>query len=153
MGQLTCMYLLRTYLQRFSYYQLRRLRAIRKSVSTSTMTTIIVHTFFCPIIDYCNSLIGLPKVRLSPIQSLLNAAARLMLAFLKFSHIFFFMINQLNWLPLSARLEFKILVLVLKSKLGFAPKISYGSHSLHFTFNFTSTTPLPRLAGSFCFAS
>src|SRR6218665_113676 len=32
------------------------------------------------------------------------------------------MINQLHWLPLSARLEFKILVLVLKSKLGLASK-------------------------------
>jgi len=32
------------------------------------------------------------------------------------------MFNQLHWLPLSARLEFKIHALVLKSKLGVASK-------------------------------
>ena len=33
-----------------------------------------------------------------------------------------FMVNQLHWLPLSARIQFKVLALVLKSKLGLAPK-------------------------------
>ena len=37
-------------------------------------------------------------------------------------HISSFMINQLHWLPLTARIQFKVLVLVLKSKLGIAPK-------------------------------
>src|SRR3984885_1579378 len=32
------------------------------------------------------------------------------------------MVEQLHWLPLSARIQFKIIALVLKSKLGFAPK-------------------------------
>src|SRR6218665_1128222 len=52
-----------------------------------------------------------------PIESVLNAAARLIAGLLKFSHISTIMINQLHWLPLSARLELKILVVVLKSKL------------------------------------
>src|SRR6218665_2048233 len=88
---------------RSSYYQLRPLRTIRKSVSTPTMTTIIVHAFVSSRIDYCNSLhIGLPKVRRSPSQSVLNAAARLIALLPKSSsHISSFMINQLHWLPLS----------------------------------------------------
>ena len=54
---------------------IRRLRAIRHSVSSHVFTS-IVHAFVCSHIDYCNSLlVGLPKVRLSPIQSVLNAAA------------------------------------------------------------------------------
>src|SRR6476660_5996913 len=56
-------------LTRSSYFQLRRLRAIRISVSSSTFIS-IVHAFVCSRIDYC-----LPKVRLSP--PVLNAAARL----------------------------------------------------------------------------
>src|SRR5678815_670937 len=53
-------------LTRSSYFQLRRIRAIRRSVSSSTLTS-IVYAFVCSRIDYCNSvLIGLSKVPLSP---------------------------------------------------------------------------------------
>src|SRR6218665_3037826 len=59
------------------YFHLRRLRAIRKSVSTSVFA-VIVHAFVCSRIDRCNSLLtALPKVRLSTLQTLLNASARL----------------------------------------------------------------------------
>src|SRR6218665_2928613 len=55
-------------LTRSCYFQLRRLRTIRKAVSVPIFTS-IVHAFFCSRnarIDYCNSLlIGLPKTRLS----------------------------------------------------------------------------------------
>ena len=52
-------------LTRSSYFQLRRLRTIRKAVSVHIFTS-IVHAFVCSMIDYCNSLlIGLPKTRLS----------------------------------------------------------------------------------------
>src|SRR6218665_416837 len=71
-------------LTRSSYFHLRRLtlRAIRCSVSSHVFPS-IVHAFVCSRIDYCNSLVvGLPKVRLSPIQSVLNAAARLIADFL-----------------------------------------------------------------------
>ena len=109
-------------LTRSSYFQLRRLRAIRKSVSSSIFTT-IVHAFVSSRLDYCNSLlIGLPKVRLSPLQSVLNAAARLIARLPRFSHISSYMSEQLHWLPFSARIKFKVLVLVLKSRLGMAPR-------------------------------
>src|SRR6218665_2649717 len=74
-------------LTRSSYFHLRRLRAIRRSVSSHVFTS-IVHAFVCSRIDYCNSLlVGLPKVRLSPIQSVLNAAARLVGRLPRTSHI------------------------------------------------------------------
>jgi len=63
-------------LTRYCFYQLRRFRAIRRSVSPKVFLT-IVHAFVCTCIDYCNSLlIGLPKTLLAPVQSVLNAAAR-----------------------------------------------------------------------------
>src|SRR6218665_1012933 len=52
-------------LTRSSYFHLRRLRAIRRSVSSHVFPS-IVHAFVCSRIDYCNTLlVGLPKVRLS----------------------------------------------------------------------------------------
>ena len=60
-----------------SCFQLRRLIAIRRSVSTSTMTS-IVHAFVFSTINYCNSfLISLPKIGLYSIQPVLNVAFRL----------------------------------------------------------------------------
>src|SRR5688572_10468314 len=109
-------------LTRSCYFHLRRLRAIRRSVSSSVFTT-IVHAFICSRIDYCNSLfVGLPKVRLSPVQSVLNAAARLIARLPRFSHISSYMLEKLHWLPLTARIQLKVLVLVCRSYSGLAPK-------------------------------
>src|SRR6218665_1307946 len=84
--------------------------------------TLHVGLFVCSRIDYCNSLlIGLPKSRLAPLQSVLNAAARLIAHIPQFSHISTFMMEKLHWLPLSARIHFKIIFLVYKAFLGLAP--------------------------------
>jgi|SRR6218665_2661404 len=107
-------------LRRFSYFHFRRLRAIRRSVSSSIFATLI-HAFICSQIDYCNSLlIGLPKVRLTPIQLVLNTAARLItpLRLLRYSHISTYMFDELHWLPLRARIQFKILALIFKAQWG-----------------------------------
>ena len=75
--------------------------------------------FVCSRIDYCNSLlIGLPKVRLSPIQSVLNAAARLVGRLPRASHISAFMFDHLHWLPLIARIQLKVLTLIYRSHIG-----------------------------------
>src|SRR6218665_3167259 len=82
----------------------------------------MVHAFVCSRIDYCNSLpIGLPKSRLAPLQSVLNAAARLIARIPRFSPISTFITEQLHWLPFSARIHFKIIFLVYKAFLGLAP--------------------------------
>ena len=92
-------------LSRSSFYHLRRLRAIRRSVPSPIFSS-MVHAFICSRIDYCNSLlIGLPKLRLVPLQS--AAIARLP----RFFHISTFMTEQLHWLPLTARIQFKVLFL------------------------------------------
>src|SRR6218665_3725454 len=76
-------------LSRSSFYHLRRLRAVRRSVSMPSFKS-MVNAFVCSRIDYCNSLlIGLPKSRLAPLQSVLNAAARLIARIPRFSHIYF----------------------------------------------------------------
>ena len=111
-------------LTRSSYFQLRRLRTIRKAVSVTIFTS-IVHAFVCSRIDYCNSLlIGLPKTRLSPFQTVLNAAARLIARLPCYSHIssYMYIKEHLHWLPISTRIEYKVLLIVLKAQMGVAPK-------------------------------
>ena len=109
-------------LTRASYFHLRRLRVIRRSVSSSVFTT-LVHAFVSSRIDYCNSLlIGLPKTRLAPLQSVLNTAARLIARLPRYSHISAFMVKELHWLPLHARIQFKVLSVIFKAQRGLGPK-------------------------------
>src|SRR6218665_3950688 len=109
-------------LTRSSYFQLRRLRTIRKAVSVPIFTS-IVHAFVCSRIGYCNSLlIGLPKTRLSPLQTVLNAAARLFARLPRYSHISSYIKEHLQWLPISTRIEYKVLLNVRKAQMGVAPK-------------------------------
>ena len=130
-------------LTRSCYFQLRRLRAIRRSVSSSTFTS-IVHAFISSRMDYCNSLfIGLPKVRLSPLQSVLNAAARLIARLPRSSHISSYMFDHLHWLPLLARIQLKVLVLIYRSFSGLAPK--YLCDLIRLPTSATSLRPLRSL--------
>src|SRR6218665_2878705 len=81
-------------------------------------------SFICSRVDYCNSLlVGLPKVRLTPLQSVLNAVARLIARLpLSSSHVphFAFMFDHLHWLPLIARIQLEVLTLTYR--LRQAPK-------------------------------
>jgi len=84
----------------------------------------IVHSFVCSRIDYCNSLlIGLPKTRLAPLQTVLNAAAARMIASLPpYSHISDYMIKELHWLPILAGVRYQVVLLVAKSQQGLPPR-------------------------------
>src|SRR6218665_1049704 len=109
-------------LTRSCFYQLRRLRAIRRSVSPKVFLT-IVYAFICTRIDYCNSLlIGLPKTGLDPLPYVFNCATRMISLLPPYSHISDYMIDELHWLPILARVRYKVLLLVAKSQQGLAPK-------------------------------
>src|SRR6218665_1335820 len=59
------------------YYQLRQLRVISRSLS-STATSTLVHAFVTSRLDYCSTLyVGLPAVRLGCLERVIRAAARL----------------------------------------------------------------------------
>jgi|SRR6218665_2456650 len=66
-----------------------------------------------------SSLLQLPphwcaKSRLAPLESVLNVAACRITCIPRFSHDSTFMTEQLHWLPLSARIQFKIFFLIYK---------------------------------------
>jgi len=114
------------FLTRSCYYNLRRLRAIRRSVSSPVFTTIIiVHAFIWSRIDYCNSLYaGLPTTRLSSIQSVMNLTTRLIARLPRFSHISTYMTYVLLWFPVASRIRYKVLLLIARAQQGLAPNIS-----------------------------
>ena len=69
---------------------------------------ILVHSLITSKVDYCNSLfIGLPSVILKKVQPVLNRAARLIFNLPPRAPTTSSLI-KLHWLPLKARIEFKI---------------------------------------------
>ena len=62
-----------------SFYQLRRLRRMRRPVGKELVTQ-LVHSFVLSRLDYGNSVLwGLSKSAIKPLQRVQNAAARLIL--------------------------------------------------------------------------
>ncbi|XP_078357750.1 uncharacterized protein LOC144642610 [Oculina patagonica] len=95
-------------------YHLRNISRIRKYLSTKT-TEILVHAFVSSELDHCNSLLyNVPKYALKKLQSVQNAAARLITCSRKYDHITP-ILKELHWLPVSERIKFKILLLTFKT--------------------------------------
>jgi len=103
------------------YFQLRQLRVIRKTLPQSVVKTLL-HAFVSSRLDYCNSLFyGLPNCDIKKLQSVQNAAARLFGGLRKFDHITPVLKNDLHWLPIKSRIDYKIALLVFKSLHNLAP--------------------------------
>ncbi|KAL9968930.1 hypothetical protein ACROYT_G021081 [Oculina patagonica] len=96
------------------------MRRIKKYLSRDSLIT-LVHAFITSRLDYCNGLLfGLPKAQIAKLQRVQNAAARLILGIGKFSHITP-ALYELHWLPVSLRIDYKILLLTFKCIYGLAP--------------------------------
>ena len=103
-----------------AFYHLHNIRCIRKYLSRDSLLTLI-HAFITSRLDYCNGLLyGLPKSQIVKLQRIQNAAARLAMNIGKYSHITQ-ALQDLHWLPVRARIHFKILILVFKAIHGLAP--------------------------------
>ena len=114
-------------ISRSAFYYLRQLRVIRKSLTTCE---VLVHAFVSSRLDYCNCLLyGIGETLQSRLQSVLRAAARLVLHKLKYDSISADIRDRLHWLPVKQRIELKIYVLVFKCRLNDAPV--YLSDMLH----------------------
>ena len=97
-----------------AFYHLRNISRIRKLLSTKTIET-LVHAFVTSKLDHCNSpLYGVPKYVIKKLQSVQNAAARLITSSRKFDHITP-ILCELHWLPISERIKFKIILLTHKA--------------------------------------
>ena len=103
------------------YYQLRQIRTIRHSLSPSAIRT-LVHAFICSRIDFSNSLFyGTSAYLLDRLRSALNSSARLILKIWKYDPISTAVRRDLHWLPIQARIQFKLNVITRNCLVGQAP--------------------------------
>ena len=106
---------------RTSYYQLRQLRVIRRSLTTRACTQ-LVHALVNSRLNYCNSLLsGITDQLLSQLQSVLRASARLVLQRRKFDPISNNIREKLHWLPIQQRIIYKLCLFVFRCLRGEAP--------------------------------
>jgi len=102
-------------------FQIHIISQIRHLLDECTTAT-LVHALVTSRIDYCNSLLfGLPKSTMNKIQKLQNRAARIIRRSKLREHITPILIS-LHWLPIEARVEFKVACLAYKCVHGTAPE-------------------------------
>jgi len=95
------------------YSVLRQLQTIRRSVSRSVLQ-LLVSSLVLSRLDYGNlTFAGISSHLLSRLQSVMNAANRLIFSSSKFQHITQ-LLSQLHWLEAPERIAFKQAVLVYK---------------------------------------
>jgi len=103
------------------YYQLRRLRQVRRRAGQEVTTQLIL-ALVTSRLDYCNSVLaGLPQSTVEPLQRVQNSAARLIFNLRKRDHITPCLI-QLHWLPVSHRITYKLCVLMHSIHTGRSPR-------------------------------
>ena len=104
-----------------TYYQLHNIFRIRKYLTVGATRT-LVHALVTSMLDYCNSLLfGIPERLIARLQRVQNTAARLITATPRVAHITPVR-RELHWLPITHRINYKILLLTFKSLRGLAPE-------------------------------
>ncbi len=101
-----------------AYCHLKNIARIRCFVYSQDLEK-LVHAFITSRVDYCNGL--LPKKTIRQLQLIQNAAARILTRTRKSEYITP-VLRSLHWLPVTFRIDFKVLLLVHKSLNGLGPK-------------------------------
>ena len=99
---------------------LRQLRSIRRSVSSAVLQSLVVSLVLSRL-DYGNAtLTGVPAYQIARLQSVQNAAARLIYSARKYDPITPLLLD-LHWLRVPQRIDYKLGVLVYRCLHGTAP--------------------------------
>jgi hypothetical protein len=100
--------------------QVRSIGRIRQYLSFEAASNLI-HAFISSRLDYGNSLLsGLPNNSLTKLQRVQNTAARILTKTKKYDHITP-ILDDLHWLTVPKRIDFKILMLTYKCLNQLAP--------------------------------
>ena len=99
---------------RSAYCELRKISSVRHLLTTDA-TINLVCCYVLSKLDYCNSLLSnLSKYQINKLQKVQNSAARLVYRIKKYEHIQPYL-KELHWLPISARIKYKLSSLCYKS--------------------------------------
>ncbi len=102
---------------RFALYNIRKIRTFLSEQAAQ----LLVQALVLSRLDYCNALLaGLPACTIKPLQLIQNAAARVVFNEPKKAHVTPLFI-RLYWLPIAARIKFKVLMFAYKTTTGTAP--------------------------------
>ena len=105
-----------------SYSELRRLKSFRRSLPLHAART-LVNSLVVSRIDYCNCLLaGAPAKITDKLQSVMNAAAKIVCGLKKYDHITQHMRDTLHWLPVPQRVTYKLCLLTYKTIHSKAPE-------------------------------
>ena len=103
------------------FYHVKNLWRIRKFLKQE-QANIAAHAFVTSKLDYGNSLLaGAPKYQIKKMQTVQNAAARVVTRTGKFDHISG-KLKDLKWLPVNLRIKYKINLLTWKALHGKCPE-------------------------------
>jgi hypothetical protein len=109
-------------------YHLRAMRHIRKCISVDDAKLIAVSMVSAKL-DYCNSMLyKTTQSNLANVQRLQNSLARVVTNTRKYEHITP-VLAELHWLPVTARIEYKIALLTYKTLVTKQP--SYLNELIH----------------------
>ena len=104
-----------------SYYHLKNISRIKGLMSQQDLEK-LVHAFIFSRVDYSNSIFsGLPKKSIRRLQLIQNAAAQVLTKTKRVDHITP-VLRSLHWLPVTQRIDFKILLLAYKALNCLGPK-------------------------------
>jgi hypothetical protein len=102
------------------FFHLRRIRQIKRCLNEQCLR-VLVQALVISRLDYCNSVLaGLPSSTLQPLTSVLHSAARLVKNLGPRDHITP-TLRLLHWLPIRARITFKICLIMFNINSGSAP--------------------------------
>jgi len=94
------------------FHQLRRIKCSLKALPQETAKS-LVNCFVVSRLVYCNSLLaGVPQVTLDRLQSIMNAAARMLCSVGRHAHVSDLLCNCLHWLGVPQRIQFKLCLLM-----------------------------------------
>jgi len=104
-----------------SFAALRRIHSVLRSIPCCALLTLI-QALVVSKVDYCNSVLGgLSDTLLRLLQSVLNAAARLVFSARKSEYITP-LLRQLHWLRVPERIKFRLYVLAFRCLHSTAPR-------------------------------
>ena len=105
---------------RSAWYHLKNISRIRRCLPDEACERLI-HAFITTKIDYCNGLLyALPKKTILKVQRVQNGAARILMRVPRREHITP-VLRELHWLPVQARIEYKIILIAFKCIHDSAP--------------------------------